>query len=226
MQNYRLATDENGSPFVLNSKGSIDFGYITEEMNLPPAPIRIAEGDERYGLMHTEQRHGNQIRDNGFDTTVEFVEYVSKNFDRIMQGNRDSCLLEVTDGKHNDTLFVRLVKHQWYWKVISGGCSISVIPKRKRKSTPALTTGHRSLLLTVKIWFLSDLWQDTTGNRQNDFFVEILFCLQIYQKTFKINGMADIYSSKYVSRISLVLGTEGLRCSPKSTIMPSLSMRM
>ena len=28
-KNYRLATDENGSPFVLNSKGSIDFGYIT-----------------------------------------------------------------------------------------------------------------------------------------------------------------------------------------------------
>lgn len=31
MKNYRLAVDENGSPFVLNSKGSIDFGYITEE---------------------------------------------------------------------------------------------------------------------------------------------------------------------------------------------------
>ena len=30
MKNYRLAVDENGSPFVLNSKGSIDFGYITE----------------------------------------------------------------------------------------------------------------------------------------------------------------------------------------------------
>ena len=26
MKNYRLAVDENGSPFVLNSKGSIDFG--------------------------------------------------------------------------------------------------------------------------------------------------------------------------------------------------------
>ena len=24
MKNYRLAVDENGSPFVLNSKGSID----------------------------------------------------------------------------------------------------------------------------------------------------------------------------------------------------------
>lgn len=34
MKNYRLAVDENGSPFVLNSKGSIDFDYITEEMNL------------------------------------------------------------------------------------------------------------------------------------------------------------------------------------------------
>ena len=44
MNNYRLAVDENGSPFVLNSKGSIDFGYITEEMNLPAAPIRVAEG--------------------------------------------------------------------------------------------------------------------------------------------------------------------------------------
>lgn len=51
MKNYRLAVDENGSPFVLNSKGSIDFGYITEEMNLPPAPIRIAERNESYGLV-------------------------------------------------------------------------------------------------------------------------------------------------------------------------------
>ena len=50
MKNYRLAVDENGSPFVLNSKGSIDFGYITEEMNLPAAAIRVAEGDESYGL--------------------------------------------------------------------------------------------------------------------------------------------------------------------------------
>lgn len=39
MKNYRLAVDENGSPFVLNSKGSIDFGYITEEMNLQMLPV-------------------------------------------------------------------------------------------------------------------------------------------------------------------------------------------
>ena len=55
MKNYRLAVDENGSPFVLNSKGSIDFGYITEEMNLQAAPIRVAEGltgPKGYGLKH------------------------------------------------------------------------------------------------------------------------------------------------------------------------------
>ena len=57
MKNYRLAVDENGSPFVLNSKGSIDFGYITEEMNLPAAPIRVAEGDESYGLALMVKNH-------------------------------------------------------------------------------------------------------------------------------------------------------------------------
>ena len=60
MKNYRLAVDENGSPFVLNSKGSIDFGYITEEMNLSPAPIRVAEGfdgPKGYGLKHIIEGH-------------------------------------------------------------------------------------------------------------------------------------------------------------------------
>ena len=32
-KNYRLAVDENGSPFVLNSRGSIDFGYIGSSAN-------------------------------------------------------------------------------------------------------------------------------------------------------------------------------------------------
>ena len=85
-KNYRLAVDENGSPFVLNSKGSIDFGYITEEMNLPAAPIRVAEGDDNYGLAHIELRHGEQLRDNGFNSAYEFIEYVSMNFESIRQG--------------------------------------------------------------------------------------------------------------------------------------------
>ena len=61
MKNYRLAVDENGSPFVLNSKGSIDFGYITEEMNLPPAPIRIAEGRDGSFLMEKGDEYHNTL---------------------------------------------------------------------------------------------------------------------------------------------------------------------
>ena len=95
MKNYRLAVDENGSPFVLNSKGSIDFGYITEEMNLPAAPIRVAEGDDNYGLAHIELRHGEQLRDNGFNSAHEFIEYVSMNFESIRQGIGDTFLIEV-----------------------------------------------------------------------------------------------------------------------------------
>ena len=133
MKKYRLAVDENGSPFVLNSKGSIDFGYITEEMNLSPAPIRIAEGNERYGLKHMEQRHGEQIRNNGFASTLEFVEYVIINFDKIRQGNSDSCLLEVTGGIHNETLFVRLFQNEGYWKVISGGVFNLRYSKKKKE---------------------------------------------------------------------------------------------
>ena len=132
LQNYRLAVDENGSPFVLNSKGSIDFGYITEEMNLPPAPIRIAEGDDNYGLAHIELRHGTQLRDNGFKSAHEFVEYVSTHFESIKQGIGDTFLLEVHN-EHNDTLFIKLVKDLGYWKVISGGVFSLRYSKKKKE---------------------------------------------------------------------------------------------
>ncbi len=133
MKNYRLAVDENGSPFVLNSKGSINFGYITEEMNLSPAPIRVAEGNDKYGLIHIELRHGDQIRNNGFLSVLEFIEYVSQHFDIIRQGNSDSCLLEVSGGKHNDTLFIRLFQDEGYWKVISGGVFNLRYSKKKKE---------------------------------------------------------------------------------------------
>ena len=132
MKNYRLAVDENGSPFVLNSKGSIDFGYITEEMNLSPAPIRIAEGNDNYGLSHIELRHGSQLRDNGFSSAYDFVEYVSENFESIREGIGDTFLLEVHN-EHNDTLFVKLVKDLGYWKIISGGVFKLSYSKKKKE---------------------------------------------------------------------------------------------
>ena len=120
---YRLATDENGSPFVLNSKGSIDFGYITEEMNLPPAPIRLPEGvggEKGYGLLHIEERRIGQIRSFGFKDVKDFVEYVCSCFTDIKEGAGNSYLLELGD-RYRNTLYISLSRDGDYWKVISGG---------------------------------------------------------------------------------------------------------
>ena len=123
MKNYRLAVDENGSPFVLNSKGSIDFGYITEEMNLPAAPIRVAEGltgPKGYGLKHIVEGHEKEIINAGYDSVYDFIEDVADSFTEIKEGKSGSFLLEKGDECHN-TLFIALSQEGGYWKVISGG---------------------------------------------------------------------------------------------------------
>ena len=97
-----------------------------------PAPIRIAEGDDNYGLTHIELRHGTQLRDNGFSCAHEFVEYVSTHFESIKQGIGDTFLLEVHN-EHNDTLFIKLVKDLGYWKVISGGVFSLRYSKKKKE---------------------------------------------------------------------------------------------
>ena len=139
MKNYRLAVDENGSPFVLNSKGSIDFGYITEEMNLPSAPIRIAEGNDSYGLSHMIKNHSSQLTELGFHDVTSFVEYVSAHFTTIKEGHSDTYLLEVNTDR-NHTLFISLSKSKEYWKVISGGVFRLTYSRNKKKvySVPAI----------------------------------------------------------------------------------------
>ncbi len=139
MKDHRLAVDENGSPFVLNSKGSIDFGYITEEMNLPPAPIRIAEGNESYGLTHMIRNHSDQLSECGFNDVSVFVEYVSANFNVMKEGHSGSFLLEV-NADRNLTLFIALSKGDEYWKVISGGVFRLKYSRNKKKvySVPAI----------------------------------------------------------------------------------------
>ena len=82
---YRISTimDQNGLPFVEAPDGGIDFGHITIEQNLPPAPIRLSIGDRNNGLIHIEIRHGDQIRKAGFKTVVAFVAYVARNYNSI-----------------------------------------------------------------------------------------------------------------------------------------------
>lgn len=51
---------QDGSPFIEASDGSIEFGFITSEQNLHPAPIRLVLGNEDNGLIHIIKRYGNK----------------------------------------------------------------------------------------------------------------------------------------------------------------------
>ena len=72
------------------------------------------------------------MRDNGFNSAHEFIEYVSMNFESIRQGIGDTFLLEVQN-EHNDTLFIKLVNDLGYWKVISGGVFNLRYSKKKKE---------------------------------------------------------------------------------------------
>lgn len=123
---HQEVTDENGLPFVKTSNGVTDFGYIPEDTGLTPAPIRLSIGDERTGLQHIVDRHGEQIAKAGFDNVVDFVEYVASNYDTITEGVDTSgepngtYLLQAKD-KHNNTLYVELSNDGSYWNINSGG---------------------------------------------------------------------------------------------------------
>ena len=67
-----------------------------------------------------------------FISAYDFVEYVSLYFETIRQGIRDTFLLEVHN-EHNDTLFIKLVKDEGYWKVISGGVFNHRYSKKKKE---------------------------------------------------------------------------------------------
>ena len=125
-ENDNTELDENGLPFVKTSNGVTDFGYIPEDTGLTPAPIRLSIGDERTGLQHIVDRHGEQIAKAGFGNVVDFVEYVASNYDTITEGVDTSgepngtYLLQAKD-KHNNTLYVELSNDGSYWNINSGG---------------------------------------------------------------------------------------------------------
>ena len=78
--------DKNGFHFVKNSKGSIDYGFITKEqagkMGQRPGPIRLSEGNDGYGLKHAK-KHESQVKKKGYKNIEEFIEDVITSYDEI-----------------------------------------------------------------------------------------------------------------------------------------------
>lgn len=141
--------DENGFPFVRTSDGITIFGEITDDTGLQSAPIKLSEGvvDEKgngYGLQHIEARHGEQIRNAGFESVEDFVKYVAENYDKdnIKVGkkrvNGSGTFIIQTEDDHSNLLYIELSRDGSYWNVNSGG----VFRKgysRKRKNVESNT---------------------------------------------------------------------------------------
>ncbi|MBV6340885.1 hypothetical protein [Candidatus Magnetobacterium casense] len=87
--------------FVEAGDGSFDFGCIDEEVagqiKRLAAPIRLQRGNENYGEIHIEQRHGQEIRKVGYKSVRDFVEDITKNFTQI-RDNGTRLLLVKTNG--------------------------------------------------------------------------------------------------------------------------------
>ena len=116
---------------MLNSKGGLEFGVITSETGLQPAPILLSEGiitnpktGDGYGLVHIEFRHGDQIRKEGYNSVLDFIEEVGNNYEVIREGKdrfgNQTYLLQLTD-KHNNTLIVELSSDGSYWNINTAG---------------------------------------------------------------------------------------------------------
>ena len=145
--------DANGRQFVLTSDGQLAFGEITEKSGLTPAPILLSEGmitnpatNDGYGLVHIEARHGNQIRNAGYKSVVEFIEDVVKNYDRIKEGNvrngNATYLMQLTD-KHNNTLIVELSSDGTYWNINTAGIFKESYGKNRKVVYDRHTTGKQ-----------------------------------------------------------------------------------
>ena len=140
--------DENGKNFVLNSEGGKSFGQIPEGLEIPAGDILLSEGDrsddggENYGLKHIEDRHGYQIRNAGYRSVVDFVEYVASHYDRIKRGTsrngepNGTYLLQLIDEHHN-TIYVELSQDGTYWRINSAGVFNDTYGNNKETIRPA-----------------------------------------------------------------------------------------
>lgn len=152
---YELSdeVDENGRQFVKSSTGAIEFGQVDAESGLAYAPILLSEGmitnkatNDGYGLVHIEARHGDQIRKAGYNTVVEFVEDVAKNYEVIKEGNvrdgHNTYLLQLKD-KHNNTLMVELSGDGTYWNINTAGVFKTSYGKNRKEVYNRHTTAKQ-----------------------------------------------------------------------------------
>ncbi len=101
--------------FSRTSAGAIDFGIIGEDVaqsiNKPSAPIRLEQGDGKYGLVHIENDKLNRIKKAGYPDVAAFVEDVAKNYNQIWEQPNGRLMLVKRNGKAKLSI-VELQQHE------------------------------------------------------------------------------------------------------------------
>ncbi|MCL1993187.1 MAG: hypothetical protein FWG66_09595 [Spirochaetes bacterium] len=99
--------------FVLNRRGSKDFGEISLEMarqiRRQTGKIRLRVGEQQansekgYGEKHIERpKRKKEMSLLGFNNARDFVAYIAENFDAIYEGSAGALILYKKGGHHSE----------------------------------------------------------------------------------------------------------------------------
>ncbi|MBW7056448.1 hypothetical protein KY389_07025 [Paracoccus bogoriensis] len=106
-----LGLSSDPAAFVLAPDGSDTFGQISTDIaaaiGRQGGPIRMRIGDNASGMRHIEARHGDQIRDLGYESIPDFVASIARNFEAIYRRD-DRALDLVLDADQRGLLVVQL----------------------------------------------------------------------------------------------------------------------
>jgi hypothetical protein len=140
--NLSQELDDHGIPFVRAKDGTTVFGEITQEQSSVmgtgvSAPLKLSFGNWGYGLRHIERNRGLDLRAYSYTSVEDFVEQVSKGYDKIQKGNlreivpgswvRTFMLVKKNarigkNGRSKDgVLYIELSINGSYYNVNSGG---------------------------------------------------------------------------------------------------------
>jgi|GEM_PF-2322240 len=107
-----LRDRKKAEQFVAAPDGSLQFGEITQDVaqkaKRQAGEIRLQQGNAEFGLIHIEQRHGDQIRAAGFESVPEFLAHALNHIDSIWQPNKTSQLVAIQVENGRSAVFVQL----------------------------------------------------------------------------------------------------------------------
>ncbi len=108
---------------------------IAEEMKRQAGDIVLEQGDQNFGQIHIELRHGDQIRQAGYENIENFVEKVAQNYEQIRKGRQTSLILacETENEINHEAIFVKLTQDDAYSVQTGGIFRKDYIEHEKRK---------------------------------------------------------------------------------------------